>query len=217
MSKSSRLTSRTRSGDSVGPKYAYRSATCKAFNRLSRRARIGLPTMLSMNQATTATRGQKRNSSACFVRNSIICWAADRSAISSARLSEHPPPRLGDLHPRDLSQLAAGSRADARAARETLADLGVETIIYSLRLLQVWHEQAVGHALLKGPDHRRLACRDRDCQRLARRRSELDDIGPIALRAEDHDPVVASHYRRLVLCHSSSASRFTAGAAGSSS
>src|SRR5215472_13089269 len=82
------------------------------------------------------------------------------------------------------------------------------------RLLQVRHEQAVGHALLKVPDHRRLACRDRDCQRLARSRSELDDIGPIALRAEDHDPVVASHYRRLVLCHSSSASRFTAGAAG---
>src|SRR5215467_7786883 len=50
------------------------------------------------------------------------------------------------------------------------------------RLLQVRHEQAVGHALLKVPDHRRLACRDRDCQRLARSRSELDDIGPIALR-----------------------------------
>ena len=46
--------------------------------------------------------------------------------------------------------------------------------------------------LLKVPDHRRLACRDRDCQRLAPSRSELDDIGPIALRAEDHDPVVAS-------------------------
>src|SRR5262244_4499496 len=54
---------------------------------------------------------------------------------------------------------------------------------------------------------------DRDRERLTCGRSELDDIGPIALRAEDHDPVVASHYRRLVLCHSSSASRFTAGAA----
>src|SRR5215472_7221737 len=62
------------------------------------------------------------------------------------------------------------------------------------------------------PDHRRLACRDRECQRLALSRSELDDIGSIALRAEDHDPVVASHYRRLVLCYFSSASRFTAGA-----
>src|SRR5262249_55860563 len=90
--------------------------------------------------------------------------------------------------------------------------LASRSIIYSLRLLQVRYEQAVGHALLKVPDHRRLACRDRDCQRLARSRSELDDIGPIALRAEDHDPVVASHYRRLVLCYSSSASRFTAGA-----
>src|SRR5262249_51886891 len=86
------------------------------------------------------------------------------------------------------------------------------SIIHSLGLLQVRHEQAIGHALLKVPDHRRLACRDRDCQRLAPSRFELDDIGPIALRAEDHDPVVASHYRRLVLCYSSSASRFTAGA-----
>src|SRR5262249_27994597 len=86
------------------------------------------------------------------------------------------------------------------------------SIIHSLGLLQVRHEQAIGHALLKVPDHRRLACRDRDCQRLAPSRSELDDIGPIAPRAEDHDPVVASHYRRLVLCYSSSASRFTAGA-----
>src|SRR5262245_42249485 len=91
--------------------------------------------------------------------------------------------------------------------------LASRSIIYSLRLLQVRHEQAVGHALLKVPDHRHLACRDRDRQRLARSRSELDDIGAIALRAEDHDPVVASHYRRLVLCHSSSASRLTAGAA----
>src|SRR5215469_16321409 len=84
------------------------------------------------------------------------------------------------------------------------------SIIYSLGLLQVRHEQAVRHSLLKVPGHRRLACRDRDCQRLAPSRSELDDIGPIALRAEDHDPVVASHYRRLVLCYSSFASRFTA-------
>src|SRR5712671_216191 len=66
------------------------------------------------------------------------------------------------------------------------------TLTYSLRLLQVRHEQAVRHALLKVPDHRRLACRDRDCQRLARSRPELDDIGPVALRAKDHDPVVAS-------------------------
>src|SRR5499433_1601128 len=54
---------------------------------------------------------------------------------------------------------------------------------------------------------------DRDRERLTCGRSELDDVGPIALGAKDHDPVVASHYRRLVLCHSSSASRFTAGAA----
>ena len=37
------------------------------------------------------------------------------------------------------------------------ADLGSRSIIYSLRLLQVRHEQAIGHALLKVPDHRRLA------------------------------------------------------------
>src|SRR5262249_61283380 len=85
---------------------------------------------------------------------------------------------------------------------------------YSLRLLEARYEQAVGNADLKVPDPRRLACRDRDCQRLARRRSELDDIGPVALRAEDHDPVVAGHYSRPVLWHSSSASRFTAAAPG---
>src|SRR5215813_13283012 len=102
----------------------------------------------------------------------------------------------------------------ARFGNELLRGL-VESrsIIYSLRLLQVRHEQAVRHSLLKVPDHCRLACRDRDCQRLAPSRSELDDIGPVALRAKDHDPVVASHYRRLVLPQSSSASRFTAGAA----
>src|SRR6516164_2523231 len=92
--------------------------------------------------------------------------------------------------------------------------LASRSIIYSLRLLQVRHEKAVRHSLLKVPDHRRLPCRDRDCQRLARSRSELDDIGPIALRAKDHDPVVASHYRRLVLCQSSSASRFTRRSSG---
>src|SRR6516164_5432562 len=90
--------------------------------------------------------------------------------------------------------------------------LASRSIIYSLRLLQVRHEKAVRHSLLKVPDHRRLPCRDRDCQRLAPSRSELDDIGPVALRAKDHDPVVASHYRRLVLCQFSFASRFTAGA-----
>jgi hypothetical protein len=40
-------TSRTRSSDcvDVDPKYAYLSATRNAFNRVSRRARMGLPTM----------------------------------------------------------------------------------------------------------------------------------------------------------------------------
>src|SRR5262245_16115147 len=108
------------------------------------------------------------------------------------------------------NSLTMSFRGMLRSTNERI--LASRSIIYSLGLLQVRHEQAVGHALLKVPDHRRLACRDRDCQRLAPSRSELDDIGPIALRAEDHDPVVASHYRRLVLCYSSSASRFTAGA-----
>src|SRR5262249_26017577 len=108
------------------------------------------------------------------------------------------------------NSLTMSFRGMLRSTNERI--LASRSIIYSLGLLQVRHEQAVGHALLKVPDHRRLACRDRDCQRLASSRYELDDVGPIALRAEDHDPVVASHYRRLVLCYSSSASRFTAGA-----
>src|SRR5262249_9848131 len=110
------------------------------------------------------------------------------------------------------NSLTMSFRGMLRSANERI--LASRSIIYSLRLLQLRHEQAVGHALLKVPDHRRLACRDRDCQRLARRRSELDDIGPVALRAEDHDPVVAGHYSRPVLWHSSSASRFTAAAPG---
>src|SRR6516165_403444 len=108
------------------------------------------------------------------------------------------------------NSLTMSFRGMLRSTNERI--LASRSIIYSLRLMQVRYEQAVGHALLKVPDHRRLACRDRDCQRPAPSRSELDHTGPIARRAEDHDPVVASHYRRLVLCYSSSASRFTAGA-----
>src|SRR5262249_37776356 len=79
------------------------------------------------------------------------------------------------------NSLTMSFRGMLRSTNERI--LASRSIIYSLRLLQVRYEQAVGHALLKVPDHRRLACRDRDCQRLAPSRSELDDIGPIALRA----------------------------------
>src|SRR5262245_50219990 len=110
---------------------------------------------------------------------------------------------------------ARGARHSVFLRGKSLPDkriLASRSIIYSLRLLQVRHEQAVGHALLKVPDHRRLAWRDRDYQRLARSRSELDDICPIAPSAEDRAVIVASHTRRLVLCNSSTASGFVAGA-----
>src|SRR5262245_47626124 len=61
------------------------------------------------------------------------------------------------------------------------------------------------------PDHPRLCSRDRDRQRLACSRSELDNIGAVILRAVNHDAVLAGH-RHFFLPHSSSASRFTAGA-----
>src|SRR5262249_31811455 len=42
-------------------------------------------------------------------------------------------------------------------------------------------------------------------------RSELNDVGPVILLPVDHDPVLPRH-RHFFLPHSSSASRFTAGA-----
>ena len=56
-----------------------------------------------------------------------------------------------------------------------------------------------------------LTPRDRDRQRLACGRSDLNDVGAVTLRPVDHDPVLAGH-RHFFLLHSSSASRFTAGA-----
>jgi len=50
-----------------------------------------------------------------------------------------------------------------------------DALSYSLRLLQVRHEQPVRHTLLKVSDHCRLGFGDRDCQRLACGRPELDD------------------------------------------
>src|SRR5262252_6662506 len=44
------------------------------------------------------------------------------------------------------------------------------------------HEQSLWHSLLKMPDHRSLRPRDRDRQRLARGRLELNNIGPVGLR-----------------------------------
>src|SRR5262249_3353761 len=76
------------------------------------------------------------------------------------------------------------------------------------------HEQSVGHSLLKMPDHPCFAAGDRDCQRLACGRSELNDVVAVILRPVDHDPVLAArrshaHLRRS-FDQSSSASRVTA-------
>src|SRR5262249_21374756 len=80
----------------------------------------------------------------------------------------------------------------------------------------VRHEQPIRHALLEMPDHGRLGSWDRDCQRLACGRSELNDVGAVILRPVDHDPVLAARRRhahlRRSFDQSSSASRFTAGA-----
>ena len=53
------------------------------------------------------------------------------------------------------------------------------------------HEQSLWHSLLKMPDHRSLRPRDRDRQRLARGRLELNNIGPVGLRA----PIVRDYSR----------------------
>jgi len=47
------------------------------------------------------------------------------------------------------------------------------------RLVQIRHKQPVGHAFLEMPDHRALGARNRNRQRLARGRSELDNIGAV--------------------------------------
>src|SRR5262249_14966724 len=51
--------------------------------------------------------------------------------------------------------------------------------------------QAIGHSFLKIPDHPCFAAGDRNCQRLARSRSELDNIGAVILWSVDYDPVLA--------------------------
>src|SRR5262249_10663663 len=78
----------------------------------------------------------------------------------------------------------------------------------------VRHEQPIRHALLEMPDHCRLTPRDRDRERLACGRSELNDVVAVILRPVDHDPVLAArrshaHLRRS-FDQSSSASRVTA-------
>src|SRR5262249_3991692 len=59
------------------------------------------------------------------------------------------------------------------------------------RIVAIRHKQPVVHPLLKMSDHRALGARDRDGQGLARRCSELDNIGAVTLRP--HDPVLARH------------------------
>src|SRR5262245_50514272 len=62
----------------------------------------------------------------------------------------------------------------------------------------VRHEQPIRHALLEMPDHGRLGSWDRDCQRLASGRSELNDVGAVILRPSDaqvfgcHHPNIAT-------------------------
>jgi ABC-type uncharacterized transport system substrate-binding protein len=68
--------------------------------------------------------------------------------------------------------------------------------------LHVRDEQPVRHALLEIPDHGRLAPRDRDRQRLALSGPELDHVGAVILRAEDHDAVLAGRHRLAVLIRS---------------
>src|SRR5215472_16587013 len=53
----------------------------------------------------------------------------------------------------------------------------------------VRHEQPVGQALLEVPDHAGLGSWDRDRERLTCGRSELDNVGPVVFRAEDHNAV----------------------------
>src|SRR5215510_2848046 len=56
----------------------------------------------------------------------------------------------------------------------------------------------VGHALLEVPDHAGLVSWDRDRERLTCGRSELDNVGPVVFRAEDHNAVLAGggHHSR---------------------
>jgi len=56
----------------------------------------------------------------------------------------------------------------------------------------------------KMPDHVRLAARDRDRQRLTLDGPELDHVGAVVLRAEDHDPVLAGYGHRAERCLSCS-------------
>jgi hypothetical protein len=63
-------------------------------------------------------------------------------------------------------------------------------------------------------EHAGLSCWHADRQHLALGCLKLDDVRAIILWSLDHDPVLAGgRYRRFFLPHSSSASRFTAGAA----
>src|SRR5215472_15326914 len=84
-------------------------------------------------------------------------------------------------------------------------------------LRNVRYGQLVRHARLEMLEDAGLSSRHADRQRLAVCHAKLDDIGAVALRAEDHDTVLANrrshaHLRRS-FDQSSSASRFTAGTA----
>src|SRR5262249_36938232 len=70
-------------------------------------------------------------------------------------------------------------------------------------LRNVRYGQLVRHARLEILEDAGLSSRHADRQRLAVCHAKLDDIGAVALRAEDHDTVLAA-YRRFFLLHSSS-------------
>ena len=80
---------------------------------------------------------------------------------------------------------ARGARHSVFLRGKSLPDkriLASRSIIYSLRLLQVRHEQAVGHARLEMLEYAGLSSWHADRQRLAVCHAKLDDIGAVALR-----------------------------------
>src|SRR5262249_56518229 len=102
-----------------------------------------------------------------------------------------PPPTFRESRHRGLARCRVAVRwRSILMVPERTAD--GDALSYSLRLLQVRHEQPVRHTLLKVSDHCRLGFGDRDCQRLACGRPELNDIGAVSLWAEDHDPVMTT-------------------------
>src|SRR5262245_43223565 len=62
----------------------------------------------------------------------------------------------------------------------------------------VRHEQTVRHTLLEVPNHCGFVSGDRDRQHLAISGPELDNVSAVIFRTEDHNPVLARHFRPLL-------------------